>query len=112
MSTMTETRPTYTTEPPPQVDARRRILTNAALADADAATAALSALMGEVERLSALADSGDIAVLRVKLADNEDNRDPARVAALPGAAERVATRYEPARALLEDGLARAMARRR
>lgn len=53
-----------------------------------------------------LADSGDVSVLRVKLADNEDNRDPARVAALPGAAERVATRYEPARALLETGLAK------
>ena len=74
MSTMTETRPTYTTEPPPQVDARRRILTNAALADADAATAALSALMGEVERLSALADSGALgdgalAVVGYKLRD-------------------------------------------
>ena len=71
---MTETRPTYTTEPPPQVDARRRILTNAALADADAATAALSALMGEVERLSALADSGALgdgalAVVGYKLRD-------------------------------------------
>ena len=54
--------------------------------------------------IAALADSGDIAVLRVKLADNEDNRDPARVAALPGAAERVATRYEPARALREEGI--------
>lgn len=57
--------------------------------------------------LAALADSGDVSVLRVKLADNEDNRDPARVAALPGAAERVATRYEPARRLLEAGLERA-----
>lgn len=58
--------------------------------------------------IAALAESGDVPVLRVKLADNEDNRDPARVAALPGAAERVAERYEPARKLLEAGLARAM----
>lgn len=56
--------------------------------------------------IAALADSGDASVLRVKLADNEDNRDPARVAALPGAAERVATRYRPAWLLLEAGLAR------
>ncbi len=54
--------------------------------------------------IGALAASRDVSVLRVKLADNEDNRDPARVAALPGAAERVATRYEPARRLLEAGL--------
>ncbi|BCW87931.1 hypothetical protein sos41_10630 [Alphaproteobacteria bacterium SO-S41] len=57
-----------------------------------------------LEWIKALADSGDVSVLRVKLADNEDNRDPARVAALPGAAERVATRYEPARIILERGL--------
>ena len=55
--------------------------------------------------IGALAASRDVSVLRVKLADNEDNRDPARVAALPGAAERVATRYEPARVILESGLA-------
>lgn len=58
-----------------------------------------------LEWIKTLAESGDASVLRVKLADNEDNRDPARVAALPGAAERVATRYEPARVLLEVGLA-------
>ena len=54
--------------------------------------------------IEALAASRDVPVLRVKLADNEDNRDPARVAALPGATERVTTRYEPARKLLEAGL--------
>lgn len=71
---MTEPRPTYTTEPPAQVDARRRILTNAALADAAAATAALSALSGEVDRLRALAGSGALgdgalAVVGYKLRD-------------------------------------------
>jgi hypothetical protein len=40
------------------------------------------------------------------LLDNRDNPDPARVAALAGAAERVATRYEPACQLLEHRLAR------
>ncbi|MFT3811027.1 MAG: HD domain-containing protein [Micropepsaceae bacterium] len=54
--------------------------------------------------IGTLAAARDISVLRVKLADNEDNRDPARIAALPGAAERVATRYEPARIILESGL--------
>jgi (p)ppGpp synthase/HD superfamily hydrolase len=57
--------------------------------------------------IGALAEGGDVSVLRVKLADNEDNRDPVRVAALDGGAERVATRYEPARRLLEAGLQRA-----
>ena len=56
--------------------------------------------------IAGLASSGDRSVIRVKLADNQDNRDPARVAALPGAAETVATRYEPARRLLDEGLAR------
>jgi (p)ppGpp synthase/HD superfamily hydrolase len=57
--------------------------------------------------IAVLAASGDVSALRVKLADNEDNRDPVRVASLPGAADRVASRYEPARQLLEAGLAKA-----
>jgi (p)ppGpp synthase/HD superfamily hydrolase len=60
-----------------------------------------------LEWIARLAASGDRSVIRVKLADNQDNRDPLRVAALPGAAERVATRYEPARQLLDAALARA-----
>lgn len=52
MSTVTETRPTYTTEPPPQVDARRRILTNVALADTDAISDALLLLARENGRLA------------------------------------------------------------
>jgi (p)ppGpp synthase/HD superfamily hydrolase len=54
--------------------------------------------------ISELASTGPIGAVRVKLADNDDNRDPARVAALPGASERVVTRYEPARKLLEARL--------
>jgi (p)ppGpp synthase/HD superfamily hydrolase len=53
-----------------------------------------------------IADSGDRSVIRVKLADNHDNRDPRRVATLADGAERVARRYEPARQLLEAALAR------
>ncbi len=51
-----------------------------------------------------LAQSGSLSAVRVKIADNEDNRDPDRVAKLPGAEARVATRYEPARLLLEARL--------
>ncbi len=53
-----------------------------------------------------LAAAGDRSVLRVKLADNEDNRDPGRVARLPGGAAGVATRYGPARDILEAALNR------
>lgn len=54
--------------------------------------------------IGALARSGDRSALRVKLADNEDNRAPERVAALADGQHRLATRYEPARRLLESGL--------
>ena len=57
--------------------------------------------------VAGLAANGDKSVIRMKLADNQDNRDPAKVAALPAAAEMVATRYEPVRRLLEEGLAKA-----
>jgi (p)ppGpp synthase/HD superfamily hydrolase len=50
--------------------------------------------------ITALAASGNLGAIRVKLADNEDNQDPARVAALPGAEHRVKTRYAPARQIL------------
>lgn len=63
-----------------------------------------------LEWIEAIARAGDQSVIRVKLADNEDNRDPARVAALPGAAERVAKRYEPARRILEAALSPAKTR--
>ena len=55
--------------------------------------------------IAELARSSSISAVRVKIADNEDNRDPARVAKLPGAAERVDSRYEPARSLLEARIA-------
>ena len=79
VSMMTEKKPTYTYDDPDAnaaaiIEATRREVTAAALADADAATAALSALMGEVERLRALADSGALgdgalAVVGYKLRD-------------------------------------------
>ena len=52
-----------------------------------------------------LAREGSLWAIRVKLADNEDNSDPARVAALPGGEAMVRTRYTPAREILEAALA-------
>jgi len=49
-----------------------------------------------------IASIGDRSEIRVKPADNEDDRDSARVAALACASKIVATRYWPARRLLED----------
>lgn len=59
------------------------------------------------EWISSLAESGHRGAIRVKLADNADNSDPARVAALGDAADMVRKRYVPAKAVLEAGLARA-----
>ncbi|WP_234053643.1 MULTISPECIES: HD domain-containing protein [unclassified Xanthobacter] len=53
-----------------------------------------------------LARTAPLGALRVKLADNADNSDPARVARLPDGARRVAERYAPARALLLEGYMR------
>jgi (p)ppGpp synthase/HD superfamily hydrolase len=53
-----------------------------------------------------LAATRDQPVIRVKLADNLDNSDPARVALLSDGADRVAKRYAPARRLLEAALDR------
>ncbi|MCK0198686.1 HD domain-containing protein [Ancylobacter sp. 6x-1] len=57
--------------------------------------------------LEDLAATADRSVLRVKLADNADNRDPQRVALLADGGRRLVERYEPAAALLEAGLRRA-----
>lgn len=54
-----------------------------------------------------LAKTGNIGAIRVKLADNEDNQDPARVALVPGADRMVETRYAPARKMLLAALATA-----
>lgn len=56
--------------------------------------------------IAGLAASGDLPAIRVKLADNLDNSDPMRTALLPDGARRVATRYAPARRLLEAALHR------
>jgi hypothetical protein len=56
-----------------------------------------------LEWIQAIADSGDVSAIRVKLADNADNDDPARLH--PRHAEMSATKYAPARAILRAALA-------
>lgn len=51
-----------------------------------------------------IAASGNVTAIRVKLADNLDNSDPARVAALPAGPRMVAEKYAPARAILERAI--------
>jgi (p)ppGpp synthase/HD superfamily hydrolase len=49
-----------------------------------------------------------ISAIRVKLADNRDNSNPERIAAWSGGEKMLRTRYEPARVMLEEALARRM----
>lgn len=51
-----------------------------------------------------IAASGNVTAVRVKLADNLDNSDPARVTALAAGPRMVAEKYAPARAILEQAL--------
>ena len=51
-----------------------------------------------------IAASGNVTAIRVKLSDNLDNSDPARVAALAAGPRMVAEKYAPARAILERAL--------
>jgi (p)ppGpp synthase/HD superfamily hydrolase len=51
-----------------------------------------------------IAEGGDISIIRVKIADNEDNSNPARVAAIADGSRLVAERYRPAREILERAL--------
>jgi (p)ppGpp synthase/HD superfamily hydrolase len=57
-----------------------------------------------LEWIGTLAAVGSLSAIRIKLADNQDNQDPARVAALPNGARMVAKRYAPAKAILERAL--------
>lgn len=51
-----------------------------------------------------IAASHDADLIRIKLADNRDNSDPARIAALPEQERGITRRYERARRALESGL--------
>ena len=56
--------------------------------------------------IQSLAALGSISAVKVKIADNEDNSDPGRVAAIPDGPRILRARYKPAREMLE-GRARA-----
>jgi hypothetical protein len=55
--------------------------------------------IGYLDWIADMARSGSLSAVRVKLANNEDNRDPERVALLPAAADLARKHYEPARRL-------------
>ena len=56
------------------------------------------------EWIESIAATGDRGLIRIKLADNLDNSDPARVAALPPEHRSKADRYARARVTLENAL--------
>lgn len=56
--------------------------------------------------IRSIADSGDLGLILVKLADNKDNSDPVRIAQLPPERQSIAVRYERARKILMTGLTR------
>ena len=55
--------------------------------------------------IRALAAIGGLSAVKVKLADNEDNSDPERVAAIVDGASLLERRYRPAREMLECRIA-------
>lgn len=57
-----------------------------------------------LEWVGRIAASGNVTAIRVKLADNLDNSDPVRVAAIAAGPRMVAEKYAPARAVLESAL--------
>ncbi|MBK1838880.1 HD domain-containing protein [Azospirillum sp. YIM B02556] len=57
-----------------------------------------------LEWIGRIAASGNVTAIRVKLADNLDNSDPARAAAIAAGPRMVAEKYAPARAILERAL--------
>lgn len=54
--------------------------------------------------IQSLAALGSLSAIKVKLADNEDNSSPERVASIPEGASMLVKRYQPARAILEGRL--------
>ena len=47
-----------------------------------------------LEKIQALADSGNRGAIKIKIADNEDNSDPDRIALLPPEQQGIAKRYQ------------------
>ncbi|HZT51219.1 MAG TPA: hypothetical protein VFA22_04760 [Stellaceae bacterium] len=56
-----------------------------------------------------LAEHAPLGAVRIKIADNEDNNDPARIAQLPEAERGVSQAYASARAILDAALRARMA---
>jgi hypothetical protein len=81
------------TTPPPNADYYRDY--NAVTAQDDA---------GYLGYVAGLVESGNVAAIQMKLADVCDTIDQMRVLADPVIGRQVPNRYEPSRALLEDGL--------
>lgn len=57
-----------------------------------------------VEWIRTIAASGNTAAIRIKIADNEDNSDPARIASLPLNEQGIVRRYERSLAILRAAL--------
>lgn len=58
-----------------------------------------------IDKIRAIAGSGDLIRILVKLCDNRDNSTPERIAALPVERRSLINRYRKARRVLFDGLA-------
>lgn len=58
-----------------------------------------------VDWIKSIADSGNRLVIRIKIADNEDNLDPVRIAGLPQDKRGKVLRYERSLAILRDAFA-------
>jgi (p)ppGpp synthase/HD superfamily hydrolase len=62
--------------------------------------------MTYLQWMARIGEEAPLGALRVKLADNADNSDPVRLAALPENQRGLAQRYAEARAILEAALSR------
>lgn len=60
-----------------------------------------------MEWVRSIAMSGNLSAIRVKIADNEENSDPVRVAALPPEQQDIVNRYRQSLAILRPALAAA-----
>lgn len=58
-----------------------------------------------IEWIRSIAATGDAELIAIKLSDNLDNSDPARIEALPPQQRDIVKRYERARRILEPALA-------
>lgn len=57
-----------------------------------------------MDYIRSITNSGDIGLIKIKLADNKDNSDPERINQLPESERSIIIRYNKARKLLEQAL--------